>query len=214
MPASMATIPVKLIDANGNLVAEVVNSPAGAVNNLEFVAGAAGVAPVLRATGTDTDVGLTLATKGAGLIDIANDSADVAADIRTSGTDTTLVTKAYVDEELAGNVVPGSVASLSAAVDLTAAGTVSLGTIPAGSTVMRVSFKVNSIADTAAEVLFDDSSAVEYMSADENDPEVQGVFETAPLVTVGGSDVTAQFTVTPNGATVGAGVVVVEYRNS
>ena len=79
---------------------------------------------------------------------------------------------------------------------------------------MRVSFKVNTIADAAAEVLFDDSSAVEYMSADENDPEVQGVFETAPLVTVGGSDVTAQFTVTPNGATVGAGVVVVEYRNS
>ena len=205
---------VKLIDANGNLVAEVANSPAGAVNNLEFVAGAAGVAPVLRATGTDTDVGLTLATKGTGLIDIANDSADVAADIRTSGTDTTLVTKAYVDEEIAGNVVPGSIASLSAAVDLTAAGTVSLGTIPAGSTVMRVSFKVNSIADTAAEVLFDDSSAVVYMSADENDPEVQGVFETTPLVTVGGSDVTAQFTVTPNGATEGAGVVVVEYRNS
>lgn len=205
---------IKLIDGNGNLVIEVLDHAAGAVNYVEFEAADTGANPVFSATGTDTNVGLTLATKGSGLVKLVSDSGDITADITASADDDVVANKGYVDAQIAGAAVPGAVGSLSASIDFTADGAVVIGTIPAGATVLRTTLLVGTVADTAATVNVTDSTAAVYMSADENDPEVDGVYFNSVMAAVGGSDVTVSYTVAANSATVGAGSVVVEYRNA
>jgi len=73
-----------LADANGNELI-VFQTTGSAVNQLEITNSASGSAPILAATGGDTNIGITLTAKGTGAVTISGD-------LTVSGTTTTVDT--------------------------------------------------------------------------------------------------------------------------
>lgn len=194
----------QFIDANDNLVAEIVNSPASTDGHIDISAGAS-----LAAEGTGTDIDLALVPKGTGTVTVP-----AGYEGRAGFVDDSLVNKQYVDEQIAGNVVPGSVGSVSATVDLATAGTVTIGTIPANATVFEVRVNVTTASD--ATTLVDIGDGVEtdrYMTDAEIDAEATGLYSADCFVTIGGADETANATVATPGTT-GSATVIVFYRNA
>ena len=98
-----------IFDSNGNELF-LFTSTANAVNEITFANAAAGDAPVFSATGGDTNIDITLAPKGSGVVNIVGN-------INVTGTSTTVnSTTLDVDDK---NITMGSVASPS---DVTADG--------------------------------------------------------------------------------------------
>lgn len=58
-----------IVDANGNAALNIA-ATVGAVNNLQVVNSATGTAPSIVATGTDTNIGITLTPKGTGVVNL------------------------------------------------------------------------------------------------------------------------------------------------
>jgi len=73
-----------IADANGNELV-VFQTTGSAVNQLEITNSASGSAPILAATGGDTNIGITLTAKGTGVVTISGD-------LTVSGTTTTVDT--------------------------------------------------------------------------------------------------------------------------
>lgn len=194
----------QLLDANDNVVAQVVNSPAATDGTLDLVAGA-----TIAASGTAVDVNIVLDPKGNGTVVVADAAAYDAAVVNAS-----LVTKAYVDAQVAANVTPGSVGSITATIDLATAGAQAVGTIPANATVLRTYVRVTAASATDVLVNVGDATngASSYMTDAEVDTTFAGVYTADSFVTNAGVDVTANATVSSPAA--GTAVVIVEYRNA
>ena len=196
---------IKLIDANDNLVGEIVNSPALTDGHLDFSAGS-----TIQTNGTAANIDLTLDPKGTGTV-VVGDAATYDANVVAAS----LVTKAYVDAEVAANVTPGSLGSVSATVDYTSATVQAIGTIPANATVIEVKVLNGTASDAATTLTVGDATngAASYMADSENDAEATGIFVADAFTVNGGADVTANATVATAGS-VGSATVIITYRNA
>lgn len=138
-------------------------------------------------------------------------SGPTAAQYATSLADTDLANKYYVDAA-AGNV-SNSVKVVSATVNLSSAGTTSIGAaLPTGSTILSVKVNVT-VADTATGTLSVGKSGnvAAYMTTTENDTQTTGLYMAEEIVTEAGSvQIIATVAGTPGGS--GSAVVLVEYE--
>jgi hypothetical protein len=196
------------LDANDNVVAQILNSAASTDGTLDLSAGAS-----IAASGTAANIDITLDPKGTGTV-IVGDEATYSANM----VDASLTTKAYLDSQISANVVPGSLASVSGTIDLSSAGAQNIGAadgIPANATILEVTMDVTAASNAATTVTFGDSSngAASYMADTENDPETTGLYIGDARVTNGGTAQQAQATVATPGAS-GSAFVVITFRNA
>lgn len=104
---------VFLKDSDGAVIASFIRT-ASEVNYLQHTGAAAGAEPVIAAVGSDTDVGIKLTPKGAGLVEITANPLRLATDPTN---DLDAATKQYVDDNAATKkrvavlVVPGTPAA-------------------------------------------------------------------------------------------------------
>jgi len=89
LPTGIIIISPKLVtgalDANGNNLFQFT-ATASAVNYFDFTNNATGFPPAIRAIGSDTDIGLTLVTKGAGSLVLAGEGGSTNVALFTSTT--------------------------------------------------------------------------------------------------------------------------------
>jgi hypothetical protein len=182
---------------------------ASAVNSFTFTNAATGNGPVIAATG-ESNVDINFLPVGTGVLAI--DSSVAAATYASNVTaDNDIPNKLFVENAVA-NATSGGVFTLISAVDFTTASAQTVGTLPANARVLEVRLEVNTISDAVTTVTlgYTGMPAV-YQADDQNDPEVEGSYESdvrnvAPL----GSDTNVLATVATAG-TVGAGRAIVRY---
>lgn len=124
----------KLQDINGN---PTINTPAtaSAVNGVTVTNAATGNSPTIAATGTDTNVNLTLLGQGTGTVIVPNTAQNVSSAAPTTAAQ--LANKAYVDAQIGG--ISTKPTSLYAPLDQVVTDTVSAGDITANANLLYFS---------------------------------------------------------------------------
>lgn len=197
-------------DAVGQFTAD-----ASAINGFQFNAGATGNAATISIESTtntpDANVDIVILPNGTGVISVVgttNYEANVTAD-------DDIPNKKYVDDAIAASVTPGSLGSVSGTVDFTSATTQNLGTatgIPAGATILDVTFDVTAASDAVTTVTVEGPGGT-YMASSENDPETVGIY-LADLRTVNGGAAGQATATVATAGTVGSATVIITYRNA
>lgn len=125
--------------------------------------------------------------------------------------------KVYIGDGSTSGGIPvsgsGNVQMVVGTVDLTSAGAQSIGHLPANADVIRTRMKITTPSDTATTLIVGDSvnGTSSYMVADDNDPEISGMYISETHLSNGGSDRDILVTVSNQG-TVGGATCFVEFR--
>ena len=135
-------------------------------------------------------------------------SGPTAAQYATGLAATNLVNKYYVDQAIASGASAGAIKAFQATVALNGSA-VTLGTMPAGATVLSVKVSVTSAATAGTLVVGKAGSTSAYMTDAENDTTVTGLYVTETFVTESGS---VAILATPAGGTAGSATVIVQYQ--
>lgn len=150
-----------------------------------------------------------VATLAAGTTDKVTVSGPTAEQYATGLAAEDLVNKQYVDTAIASGAAAGAVKAFQATVSLNGSTPVTLGTMPAGATVLRVKVVVTAAADAGTLVVGKSGSTSAYMTDAENDTTTAGMYLAETFVTEAGS---VAIVATPAGGTQGSATVIVEYQ--
>lgn len=187
----------------------------------KVVMGSAGAGEISSDSGQALTVtGSTILTLAAGTGDVVLDlSGTTANKVTVTGPSATeyatglaaedLVNKHYVDTAIASGAAAGAVKAFQATVSLNGSTAVTLGTMPAGATVLRVKVVVTSAADDGTLVVGKAGATDAYMTANENETTVAGMYVAETFVTESGS---VAVIATPASGSQGSATVIVEYQ--
>jgi len=125
--------------------------------------------------------------------------------------------KVYIGDGSTSGGIPitaeGGVQIISGTVDFTSGTAQVIGDLPANADVIQTRMVVGTPSDSATTAIVGDTTngTSSYMAADDNDPEVSGVYISENFVANGGGQRSVIVTVSSPG-TVGGGTCLVEYR--
>lgn len=191
---------------NGTGVVNIGSAGAGVIS------ADAGESLTVRGNSTlvlESTSGDIVATLAAGTTDKVTVSGPTAEQYATGLAAEDLVNKQYVDTAIASGAAAGAVKAFQAVVSLNGSTPVTLGTMPAGATVLRVKVVVTAAADAGTLVVGKSGSTSAYMTDAENDTTTAGMYLAETFVTEAGS---VAIVATPAGGTQGSATVIVEYQ--
>lgn len=136
-------------------------------------------------------------------------SGPTATEYATGLADADLVNKKYVDTAIASGAAAGAIKAFQATVSLSGSTAVTLGTMPAGATVLSVKVVVSSAADAGSLVVGNNTTTDAYMTDAENDTTVAGMYMAETFVTEAAA---TAIVATPAGGTQGSAKVIVTYQ--
>lgn len=205
---------ISLVNGSGEEVLEIQDT-VDAVNGLAIVAGATGNAAVITTgTGSEANIDIGFLTNGTGVLSVVAGSGNYEDNVTA---DDDIPNKAYVDAAIQSLGGSGALDSVVGTVDLTSATAQNIGAatgIPANATILSVTLDITAISDAATTVTVGDSvnGAASYMTASENDPEIQGIYVADGRLANGGTARQALATVATAGTT-GAATCVITFRH-
>ena len=148
------------------------------VNGLAITPGATGTPALIAAgTGSDANVDIGFIGSGTGVLTVTGTT---AYEVQVTDDDD-IPNKKYVDDAITNGAVSGALDSITGTVSLTSATVQTIGgatDIPASCTIMSVTLDVDTLSDAATTVTIGDTTngAASYMSATENDPQVEDTY--------------------------------------